>query len=191
VRPVILVGAGGHAKAIVETLRDMGTFIAAYIDPKPAPWLDARQVVKDQEVVPQDGDIVLGMGAVDPAGLCRRLKLLDSYLARGFVAQPVVHRAAHVSADAILEAGVVVLAGAVIQPGAIVGRGSIVNTGAIVEHDSLIGMGTHVAPGAVVLGDCRVGECSMIGAGAVLLQACSVPEETLISALTRIGQRYS
>ena len=190
-RPVLLVGAGGHAKAIVETLREMGASIAAYIDPKPALWLDTRHVIEDDGVVPQDGDIVLGMGAVEPAGLCRRLKLLDSYLARGFMAQPVVHQAAHVSADAVLEPGVVVLAGAVVQPGAIVGRGSIVNTSAIVEHDSLIGMGTHVAPGAVVLGDCRVGECSMIGAGAVLLQACSVPQETLIPALTRIGKRYS
>ena len=190
-KPIILVGAGGHAKALVETALVSGQSVCAYVDPKECPWLTARHVTEDHDVKPTDGNVVVGFGAVEPEGLRRRLRVLDGYLERGFDAPPLIHRAAYVSPDAELEPGVAVLGGAVVQPGAVVGRGSIVNSGAIIEHDASIGSGTHVAPGAIVLGDCRVGDCCMIGAGAVVLQMCLVPSDTLVPALERIGQRYA
>ena len=190
-KPTILIGAGGHAKALVETLRASGQSVSAYVDPKPAAWLQSRHFSDDADVEPSDGNIALGIGGVDPAGLHRRLGLLDRYLQRGFEAAPVIHGAAYVSSDAFLEPGVAVLGGAIVQPGVTIGRGAIVNSGAIVEHDATIGAGTHIAPGAIVLGDCRIGDCCMIGSGAIVLQACSIPADTLVPALTRVGRRYA
>lgn len=187
----ILLGAGGHAKALVEILTARGDTVDIYVDPKQCGWLDARHVVDESTVGPGDGSLVIGVGAVTPADLRRRLEMLDRHLSRSFVAAPVVHPAAYVSPGAVLEPGVVVLAGAIIQPGAAVGRGAIVNTGAMVEHDTTIGAGCHIAPGAIVLGDCDIGCCCMIGAGAVILQSCSTPPDTLVPALTRIGKRYA
>lgn len=179
---VVLVGAGGHAKAVCEAIRANDGTIAAYVSPSAADWLDARHIADDAAAQPEWGNAVLGIGGVEPVALTRRLALLDRYLARSFGAVPVVHRAAHVSPAAVLEPGVVVLAGAIVQPGAVVGRGCIVNSGAIVEHDAVLGAGSHAAPGAIVLGNCRVGDCCMIGAGSVVLQGVTVAARTLIRA---------
>lgn len=183
----ILIGAGGHAKAVVEAAIVTVGEIAAYVDPRPAGWLRAAHLAADADVKVTGIPVVIGMGGVTAAQLKARLALLDSYLGRGHPAPAVVHPEAHVSASARLESGAIVLAGAVVQPGAVIGRGAIVNTRAVVEHDSVIGEGSHVAPGAIVLGGCRVGCCAMIGAGAVVLPGVMVDDETLVPALTRHG----
>lgn len=181
----VLVGAGGHAKVLVETIRAHGGAVSCYVDARDADWLDARRKASDAEAQPADGPIVLGIGGMTLKALDRRLDLYLSYRRRGFSAQPLVHNAAWISASASIGAGTVVLAGAVVQPAVRIGEAAIVNTGAIVEHDSVIGDGTHVAPGAIVLGNCRVGRCCMIGAGAVLLPDTEVPDNTLVAAATR------
>lgn len=183
----LLIGAGGHAKAVAEAVRPTLGPVIAYVDPRPATWLTAAQIADDAAVKTNGIPVVMGVGGITPAQLKSRLALLDGYLDRDHPAPAIVHPHAHVSADARLEAGAIILAGAIVQPGAMIGRGAIVNTRAIIEHDSVIGPGAHIAPGAIVLGGCRVGTCALIGAGAVLLPAASTADETLVPALTRYG----
>jgi sugar O-acyltransferase (sialic acid O-acetyltransferase NeuD family) len=183
----ILVGAGGHARAVVEAAAENLGAITAYVDPRPAKWLAAKHLTADSEIDAADLPVVIGVGGVTTAQLAKRLVLLDAYLNRGHYLPPIVHPTAHVSPSAQLEAGAIVLAGAFVQPGVIIGRGTIVNTRAIIEHDSMIEAGTHVAPGAVILGGCRVGRCVMVGANAVVLPGTVVADETLVPALTRYG----
>lgn len=183
----LLVGAGGHAKAVAEAAEASIGEIIAYVDPRPADWMGAAHLATDADVKANGIPVVIGVGGVTAAQLETRLALLDAYLGHGHAAPPVVHPQAHVSPHARLEAGAIVLAGAVVQPGAVIGRGAIVNTRAVVEHDSTIGEGSHIAPGSVVLGGCRIGRCAMIGAGAVVLPNTSVADGALVPALTRHG----
>lgn len=183
----VLVGAGGHAKVIVETVVAQGGRIARYVDSAAAGWLNAPRETSDEALTPADGTLLLGLGGIDPEGLEQRFALLDRYLARGFQSDPLVHPAAWVSSSATLESGSVVLAGAVVQPNVRIGRGVIVNSGAIVEHDSTVGDGSHIAPGAIVLGACEVGRFCMIGAGAVILPQVRVSDRSLVAAGTRRG----
>lgn len=184
---LLLVGAGGHAKAVCEAIAAAGDRVTAYADPNPAAWLDAQHIADDAAVDDYDENagMVIGIGGIDPSGLRRRLAVLDRYLGAGRAAPPVHHAAASVSPAAVLESGAIVLAGAVVQPGARLARGAIVNSQALLEHDCTLGAGSHVAPGAMVLGNCTIGACVMIGAGAVVLPASTVPDDTLIPALSR------
>ena len=182
---VVLVGAGGHAKGVVEALRASGGKVVTYIDRVPANWLDARREESDEAVEPSVGALVFGLGGMTPDALAIRLALFERYRSRGFSAEPIVHSAGWVGTSARLGVGTVVLAGAVVQPGVQIGQAVIVNSGAIIEHDSTVGDGTHVAPGAIVLGGCRVGSCCMIGAGSVILPGAEVPDATLVRAATR------
>lgn len=178
---ILLIGAGGHARMLVEILENQGQTIAGYVAPEISEWLDAPRLGE----LPASGNghgVVIGMGGVTPARLLERLGLVDDALKAGFTLPPVVHPSAVVSESAKLEPGAVVLAMAVVQPDARIGRGTIVNTGSIVEHGCVIEAGTHVAPAATVLGDVHVGACSMIGAGAVVLQGTKVPRGTLVKA---------
>lgn len=183
----LLIGAGGHAKAVAEAAEATIGSIAAYVDPRPAGWLKAAHLIADTDVKANGMPVVIGVGGVTVSQLKTRLALLEAYLGRKHPAPAVVHAEAHVSAGARLEEGAIILAGAIVQPGVVIGRGAIVNTRAVIEHDSVIGTGAHVAPGAIVLGGCRIGRCAMIGAGAVVLPAATVDDEALVPALTRHG----
>lgn len=183
----LLIGAGGHAKAVAEAAVATLGGITAYVDPHPADWLTAVHIGADSEIMASGMPVVIGVGGVTAVQLARRLALLDTYLGRGHRAPAVVHPQARVSPSARLSAGSIILAGAVVQPDAVIGRGAIVNTRAVVEHDSTIGDGAHVAPGAIVLGGCRIGRCAMIGAGAVVLPSSTVEDGALVPALTRHG----
>ena len=185
--PILLVGAGGHAKAIVDALSAQGITVGAYVDRQAAAWLAAKRFDDDETAI-ADGAVrpfVLGLGGASPDALIRRLALFERYRNAGCPAPAVIHPAARVSPSAQIGDGAIVLAGAVVQPGAVVEPGAIVNTGAIVEHDSRLGVGSHLAPGAILLGAVAVGRCAIIGAGAVVLPDSRVPDNCLVPAATR------
>lgn len=186
----VLIGAGGHAKAICDAIAASGDAVSAYADPRAATWLDVDHYEDDAETDRLDADlaVAIGIGGVTTDALGARLAVLDRFIDAGRPAPAIVHKAACVSPSAELGPGVIVLAGAVVQPAAKLARGTIVNTRAVVEHDSEIGAGCHVAPGAMVLGGCTVGARAMIGAGAVLLPGSTVPDDALVPALKRYPQ---
>jgi len=181
---VLLVGAGGHAKAIVEALGE--DMIAAYVANANAPWLAAEWIEGDELALQsrEPGKFVMGLGGALEGELRHRFSLFERYLDSGCEAPAVHHPAAHVSPSARIAAGAIILAGAIVQPDAVVGCAAIVNTGAIVEHDSSLGAGSHLAPRAVLLGGVTVGCCTMIGAGAIVLPNSKVGDDILIPANT-------
>jgi sugar O-acyltransferase (sialic acid O-acetyltransferase NeuD family) len=179
----LLLGAGGHAKSVVEIRKTAGDRLTAYIDPAPCPWLtEVRHIARDAEADPADGPVVLGLGGVTIALLAARRQLVEAYCARGFRLLAAVHSGALVSPSATVGEGAHVLAGAIVQPGAVIGRAAIVNAGSLVEHDAVIAEGAHIAPGARVLGGARIGAGAMIGAGAVVLPYTEVQAEALVPA---------
>jgi len=184
---LLLVGAGGHARAIAEVLASSKSPIDSYVDPQPSNWLNARHLRSDSETEKMPVDVfVVGVGGMAPEHLTRRHELFRAYRARGWTPRTVIHASAVVSAQSEIGEGCIILARAVIQPATRLGEAVIVNTGAIVEHDSQVGAGSHVAPGAIVLGGCTVGAECMIGAGALVLPGAHVPDRTLVPA----GGRY-
>ena len=182
----LLVGAGGHAKAIVEALEAADEFIDSYVDPTPNDWLDAEHIDSDDRARwLGQGTVVMGLGGVTPEALRRRLALFRWYRGGGWDAPAVIHPDASVSENSMLGDGAIVMATAVVQPDAVVGEAAIVNTGAVVEHDSSIEAGAHIAPRAIILGGASVGAASLIGAGAVVLPGAEVPADFVVPALTR------
>jgi sugar O-acyltransferase (sialic acid O-acetyltransferase NeuD family) len=179
---VVVVGAGGHAKALVEGLTARGARIVAYVDPQPAPWLEARHYTSEDEFEDREAVVVIGLGGTKPEELSRRCRIANAWRERGFATPAIIHPTAFVSKMARIDAAAQIMAGAIIQPSAAVGGMVIVNTGAIVEHDAHVGEGSHVAPGAVVLGAAKVGAFAMIGANAVVLPGTEVPDGALVRA---------
>jgi len=177
--PVVLVGAGGHARVVAAALKAAGRRVRCVLDD------DATLVGSDVlgvpvVGVPADGAIPCGTAAVLTVGdnaarqrLATRLKLVR------FV--PVTHPRAFIDPDAAVGAGTVLMAGAVVQPGVTIGSHAIINTGATVDHDCRIGDFAHVAPGANLAGWVEVGEGALVGVGA------SVRDRVRIGAWAIVG----
>ncbi|HEY2480741.1 MAG TPA: acetyltransferase [Caulobacteraceae bacterium] len=181
--PVVILGAGGHAKVVIELLRAQGRAIAGLTDADSAP----RSVLG----VPVVGDDTALAGLRD-RGVRHAFVAIGDNAARqaagaratdlGFILVNAVSPTASVSASARLGHGVAVMAGAVINADAVIGDLAIVNSGAIVDHDCHLERCCHVGPGAVLAGGVRLGAGALIGVGASVTPGCSIGARTIVGA---------
>jgi len=186
--PIVVLGAGGHARAVIEILRAGGFDVTAVLDPRSELWgtkvLGAPVLGGDErlEQLRADGcrHAFIGVGSVGEASVRRRL--FDEIRGLGFETPTAVHAQAIVSPSADLGAGAAVMAAATVGTLARVGENSIVNTGAIVEHDCVVESHAHVASGACLGGGVQVGEGAHVGLGASVREGISIGAGALVAA---------
>ena len=168
---ILVFGAGGHAKAVMEMIMAIGKFqLAGLVDDKiPAGTkvLDIP-VLGSREIMPQLVDRGLLQAANGVGGIIDitiRVKLFDLMSENRFAFPPLVHPRATVEKSASIGEGVQVFANAYVGSSALLQDRCMVNTNAVVSHDCTIGSYTHIAPGALLAGHVQVGERSLVGMG--------------------------
>lgn len=183
---VIVIGAGGHGKVVLDILRAHGVYApAGFIDDNPAL---AGATVANLPVLGRLADLsrlydqgvrhaVIAIG--DNA---TRLRYADDVRRHGFDFVTAVHPTAFVSPTALLGPGVVVAPHATIITEARVADLAVVNTSAVVDHECVVGEGAHVGPGALLAGRVRVGRGVFIGMGAKVIQGRTVGDFTVVGA---------
>ena len=185
----LLVGGGGHAAVVLETIRASGM-----IDPRGVLDADpARHGTNFFGIPIVGGDdtwpervrcgirrFVSAIGST--ADTCLRRRVFERMVAQGGVGLTIRHPTAIVSPSATLGAGCQVLAGAIVNTAASVGRNVLVNTGAIVEHDCRIGDHVHLATGCRLAGGVAVGEGTHVGIGATVIQGIRIGRDCVIAA---------
>ncbi|WP_139463182.1 acetyltransferase [Aeromonas veronii] len=186
-KPVIVLGAGGHASVLVDMLRSQGVVPIALVAPAAGTpraaladiplWRDEGKILTYS---PDEVELVNGIGSLPGNSL--RVELFSRYRTLGYHFARLVSAKAIVSDYAVLEEGVQVMAGAIIQAGTRIGPNSIINTGAIVDHDCSIGSNNHIAPGAVLSGGVSTGDAVHIGTGAMLIQNIKIGSHTVVGA---------
>ena len=182
---VLVIGAGGHAKVVIEAVRRMSQQIIGATDADPAkhgsicqgvPVLGGDEAAREH----QPGEVLLANGiGQSPDG---RRAAYRRFKEGGYDFLTIVHPSATVAAGADLGEGAQVMAGAVIQPAARIGNNAIINTNATVDHDCTIGEHAHIAPGAVLCGAVTVGDGAFVGAGATVIQGITIGADALIGA---------
>ncbi len=182
VRRVVIYGAGGHGKVVLDALERGGRDVAGFVDDDPDRAGDAfcgQPVLAAPGEWEAAGGVEFVVAIGDAAGRQRataRLQQLGRELAT------VVHPAAVIAPDVEVGRGSVILAGATVNPGARVGRGAIINTGAIVDHDCTIGDFAHVAPGARLAGHVSVGARTLVGIGATVVPGVRIGPDAVVGA---------
>lgn len=187
-RPLVLLGAGGHARVLAALARAAGHPILGVCDPVLAAsdvacWEDMDVLGDDHaldQLAPDRVALMLGVGQLTSGNL--REKLYATWRARGYAFPVLVHPTAWVAPGVMLSDGVQVMAGVVIQPGCEIGENSIINTRAGIDHDCKIGRDVHVAPGATLCGSVTVEDGAFIGAGATVIQGLRVGERAVVGA---------
>ncbi len=164
---IAVVGAGGHAKVVISTLRAAGEEPVACFDSNPETW----------------GKVLAGIPILGPPeqgtakGYCRAILAIGDNHARqrlaaelGFEWATAIHPTAWVDPSARIGPGSVIFAKAVLQADCVLGRHVIVNTSATVDHDCRLGNFAHLGPGANLAGDVDLGEGAFLGTG-----SCAIP----------------
>lgn len=181
--PVIILGAGGHAKVVVDILVSSRAELLGFLDDNPTIWntkvLGFPVLGKISDSSNHESSrLIVGIGD----NLRRReiVERLGAFADGRW--QSAIHPSAVVAASAHIGVGSVVMAGAVINPDAVIGNHAIINTGATVDHDCQIGDYVHVAPGVHLAGGVLVGENTLIGIGAAVIPYRSIGASAVIGA---------
>jgi sugar O-acyltransferase (sialic acid O-acetyltransferase NeuD family) len=188
---ILLVGAGGHARACIDVIECAGRFtIGGCID---AAFVDGATVLGypllgDDAALPaqratHDAALV-AIGHVGDTAIRRRMAATLSRL--GFDLPTIISPRAHVARSASIGCGTVVMHDVVIGPVASVGAHCIVNTRAMIEHDAIIGDDCHVATGAIINGGVRIGRGVFVGSGAVIRPGVEVQDGAFIAMGARV-----
>ena len=199
-KPLLILGAGGHASILVDILLKQNRIILGVVAPSiESQCLKLTKIshfLSDNVVFDFNADeinLVNGIGSLPKSSL--RANLYKKFTECGYEFETIIANSSEISDFCEISKGVHILHGAIVQAGTVVGENSIVNTGAQIDHDCRIGSHNHLAPGTILSGgvcteefvhfgtksgaiqNVRIGEYSIIGAGAVVTN--DIPPNTI------------
>jgi sugar O-acyltransferase (sialic acid O-acetyltransferase NeuD family) len=182
---ILLVGAGGHAKACIDVIEQDGRFVVAGLVGLPN---EVGTRVLGYPVLGTDAELPAllrdHVHALVTVGQIKtpeeRIRLFDLLTDNGGEPPVIVSPRAYVSPHATLGAGTIVMHGAVVNAGAVVGRNCIINSHSLVEHDVVIADHCHIATGAAVNGGVQIGAGTFIGSQSSIRQYTTIGERCVI-----------
>lgn len=188
-RQIVIIGAGGHAKVVIDALqRGRQHQIAGLLERDPSkigicicgiPVIGTDAELSSLLEQGVDG-AVIGIGHIGHGEI--RDRIAQRLHASGIPLITVIHPSAVVSPHAHVGAGTLICAGAVVNPGAEIGENCIINSGAVIEHDVVLGCNVHVAPNAAISGGCVVGSHTFVGMGSCVIQGLKLGDGCIVGA---------
>lgn len=149
---IVIIGAGGHARVIAETIDLIDSLqVVGFIDDQVEKGelltgnIPVIGSVKDTVAISGNCDaFVIGIGNNEV-----RKQLVNQYGSQ-IEFETIIHPLAYISKTAVIRSGTVVLAGAIVNANSKVGSCCIVNSNVVVDHDCVVGDFTHLAIGTLV-----------------------------------------
>lgn len=185
-KPVIIVGAGNHAKVILDILLENGTNVIGLVDKNVSKntFIYEIPVLGDDEEIFKynPNDICLANGIGSTGDLMLRKKVYDFFKEKGYIFTSIVHSFTHISKRSHLSEGVQILPGVVINNDVNIGTNTIINSNSTIEHGCIIGNNVHIAPGCTLCGDVSVGDETHVGTGSSIIQGINIGKRVLIGA---------
>ena len=182
--PFVIIGAGGHARVVIELARATNAFsVCGLIDPRPSAQtvLGVPVIGGDEKlrVLQREG---IGHAFVAIGDNRIRQKVAMQLALHGFIQPALTHPSAVLSPSARVEPGSLVMARAVLGTEAVLAAGAILNTGAVADHDCILSAYCHVAPGSALAGAVTVGERTLVGVGSSVKPGVRIGSDTVIGA---------
>ena len=184
---IILIGAGGHARACIDVIEQSGQFKIAGLVEKGK--LNNKENL-GYPIIGTDDDLqnlrqkyshsLITVGQIKSPKI--RIKLYQLLKELDFTLPVIVSSQAYVSKHAQIGEGTIIMHGVIINANAKIGNNCIINNRALIEHDAVIGDHCHIATGAIINGEVSVENETFIGSGAVTKQAISIGKNCVIGA---------
>jgi UDP-perosamine 4-acetyltransferase len=180
---VVVLGAGGHAKVVIEILRANGETVDYCVSgTHGAETCVGVSVLEGDEHLPtlrQKGYcrafVAIGSNAI-------RQRVADVVRRVGFQLINAISPHAIISPSVRLGVGIAIMAGAIINAASVIADLVIVNTGATIDHDCRIGRGVHIAPQCTLAGNVIVGEGAFLGTGATAIPRMQIGRRATVGA---------
>jgi UDP-perosamine 4-acetyltransferase len=175
---LLVHGAGGHAKVVIDAARRAGYEIAGVVG---RPEVDEAELL-GIPVSHSAADIEADGFIVAVGDNATRAQLFDTYLSEGLSPASVVEPSAILAESVEVGAGSFVAAGVVVNIDAHIGQNAILNTGCTVDHDCVIGDHTLIGPTSSLCGGVQVGTGVLLGAGVSVTPTVTIGEWCVVGA---------
>lgn len=186
VKPIIVVGAGGHCRVVLSIL-------AYYKEFRVVGIADRNLDYKGEKIC---GSIIQYSWhdfiklyqrnirhAVIAVGNNKERKDLYSRLKKiGFKIPSIVHPTALIEKNATLKDGNIVCMGAKIGSMVSIGSNCIVYTGSILDHESIIQNNVFIAPACAIAGRVKVKKNAYVGIGTTIKEKIIIGSNAIIGA---------
>jgi sugar O-acyltransferase (sialic acid O-acetyltransferase NeuD family) len=182
---MVIVGAKGHAKELLEVIRQDQPLLPIYlfdnISTSASDNLYGNKILKTigavQQVFEQDASFALGIGSIET-----RYQLSEKFSEINGKLISVLSSRSYICTDVALGIGSNTMPFSSISNNVVAGKALLLNAYASIHHDCLIGNFVVVSPGARILGGCIIGDFTFIGANATLLPNVQIGTNVVIAA---------
>lgn len=145
---LLILGAGGHGRAVADLARACGFIVLGFVDPAGRGGAggvlggdeELEALVRSERA---DGALI-GVGAT---ALTRRAELFQRLRSLGVGAPALVHPRATASPSCRIGEGTIVCAGSVLGAAVEIGENVVLYSGVLAEHDCRIGEHAYLSPG--------------------------------------------
>lgn len=185
-KKIVLIGAGGHCKVIIDIIKSRNEYEIVGITDK-----DNSKSVLNVPVIGDDSVLSrIHNSGVEYAFICigalDNIKIRNNLYSKlktiGFKLPVLLHETAIISPFSDIRSGTCIMAGVIINPGTTIGENCIVNTGSVVEHDCKIGVNTHISPNVSIAGGVKIGNNTQVGIGSSIIQGRIIGNDVTIGA---------
>ncbi|GHA85086.1 hexapeptide transferase [Algimonas arctica] len=186
VEKAIVLGTGGHARALIATANLIGRYELMGILDRTGPT--PGETIMGLPVIGLWNDLwqLRGMGITSAylalGNNATRREMFQRCEESGLKLPALVHPSAFVDPTAHIGDGALVCGGAFIGPEVEIGKGVIVNTGSSVDHESIIEDFVTVSPGVVIAGRVVIGQNAFLGIGACISDNVSIGSGARVGA---------
>jgi sugar O-acyltransferase (sialic acid O-acetyltransferase NeuD family) len=188
--PILIIGAGGHAKVVVDAIHNSKLKTNEIYIADDNPKLEhvdfmgvhiITPVKQAIEQISQSAKIKFHIAIGDNQ---TRLDIYSKFIASDirFDLLTIAHFNSTISVYSDIAAGCLVAAQAIVGPYAIIGINTIVNHGAIIDHDVTIGNFCHIAPNATIGGNVKIGNNCLVGSSATILPNIIIGDNVIIGS---------
>ncbi len=174
-KDIYILGAGGHAKVVIEIAEDLGYNIKGIYDQN----INVNRILQypvsnDIESLLQKKNVFYAIG-----GNYNRKLNAQKYNSADF---NLIHPSSVISKSTSLGQGNVVMAGVVINSSVKVQNYCVINTSACIDHDCEIEDYAHISPNAALAGNVKVLEGAQVGVGASIKQNITIGKWSIVGA---------
>lgn len=182
-KPVIILGAGGHAKVIIELFKanqqEVAFCVAGADSPDSCSGVKVLKGDSHLQTLRSDGYekifIAIGSNKI-------RLRMAEVVHQYGYELVNAVSPHALISPSAMLGRGIAIMAGVVVNAESKINNLAIINTGATIDHECCIGTAAHIATKATLAGNVHIGEGALLGVGCQVIPGKKVGEWATVGA---------
>ena len=184
---ILLIGAGGHARACIDVIELENKYrVAGLVDKEYSSELDCLGypfIGVDTELESLRSkyeNVLICVGQIKNPEI--RENIFNNVVSMAFTLPQIRSPKAYISSHAQIDIGTIVMHGVIINANARIGKNIIINNRALIEHDSVIGDHCHVATGAIVNGNVSIGSKTFIGSGAIIKQGVVIGSNCIVGA---------